>query len=128
MYMLLGVVTINSKVNGRLYYGKDPIGERDGKPFYCSLDTDKPVPFNTQNPSELKRLLLKAKKFESSGFNKEVKFVYVTADGKRIINDDVSDDALNNAIRRNLPKAEVQAFLRNNKKKKNVANDQEYGF
>lgn len=124
MYMLLGIVTNNSKVGGRLYYGKEAIGEYNDKPFYCSLDTDKPVPFNTQNPSDLKRLLMKAKRFETSGFNKEVKFVQITADGKRIINDDVSDDTLNNAIRRNLPKAEAQAFLRN----KDIKNDIGYKF
>ena len=101
MHVLLRTISTRSVNNTNLYYGKEPIDEYEGKPIFHALDPKKPVPFDTENVTDLKRLLSKITTFKNSGHNKEVVPVWVKADGT--IKREVTEKELYQIQRRKLP-------------------------
>lgn len=101
--MKVGIRTISTRsINDTcLYYGKEAIGEYEGKPVFHSLNPKDIIPFDTENVSDLKRLMAKIKKFTTSGFNKEVTPVWIFNDGT--IKREVTLLELNRICKRNLP-------------------------
>lgn len=101
MKVLIRTVSTRSINDTKLYYGKDPIGEHNGKPVFHALDPKEPIPYDTENLTDLKRLLSKIITFKKSGFNKEVTPVWVKKKG--IINREVTEKELLQIQRRKLP-------------------------
>lgn len=104
MQVLIRTVSTRSIGDTKLYYGKEPIGEREGKPVFHALDPKQPVPYDTEDLTDLKRLLSKITTFKKSGFNKEVTPVWVKADGA--VKREVTELELQKIQKRNLPKGE----------------------
>ena len=105
MKVLIRTISTRSINDTKLYYGKEPIGEYEGKPVFHSLDPKKSIPFDTEDLTDLKRLMAKIAKFKSTGHSKEIVPVWVKADGT--IQREVTEDELLKIQRRKLPKGEI---------------------
>ena len=104
MKALIRTVSTRSINDTKLYYGKEPIGEYEGKPIFHSLDPKKPISFDTEDISDLKRLISKIAKFKSTGHSKEVVPIWVKANGE--IKRELTVNELYQIQKRKLPKGE----------------------
>lgn len=87
MKVCIRTISSRAKTKSYLYYGKEAIGEYNGKPKYSSLDAKDVVPYDLEDTSDLKRLISKLDTFEHSGYNTEVKLFWILNDGtlKRVV-------------------------------------------
>jgi len=101
MKVVIRTISTRSINDTYLYYGKEIIGEHEGKPVFHSLDPKKVIPFDTEDVSDLKRLMSKLKTFTESGFNKSVVPVWVYATG--IPKREMTPKELKDICKRKLP-------------------------